>query len=387
MLSDEKGYAFTPLTLLLFIPIVILAISYGNIVSEANMLANIATGGDVTYTVSKDIVHNMELGAESSGRHAAYLATRSIIDNRTNGGNIFFKKGESKTFIKEKIAEGINNQLINVTGKLSNGTGRDVYINNKLLTEDNSDCISANNLDIYQKDPFGFYVTIKPGIPVKVVQEGQVYMGLTPNITSYVSIEGLEDAYIWIKAEEKYNAIFYKYPYYSNKSDALNTKTEQYFFSNGFNTSDSQLHYLWDCLNGTNNPSGIEPTPYYFPDKEGLSFFDRLEGRNLNDRYDNENARLSSFVLGDPIPENNEQLVGGKVYHSAVDSEYFGSNKKAFKVVLYKRTNKNEKIADLYDPLNAYFALSEDALNRFFGPSPDTWEKNPNSEKEVKLYV
>jgi len=35
---DEKGYAFTPLAFLLFIPVIIIALSYGNIVNELNDL-------------------------------------------------------------------------------------------------------------------------------------------------------------------------------------------------------------------------------------------------------------------------------------------------------------------------------------------------------------
>lgn len=360
VLSDEEGYAFTPLTLLLFIPIVILAISYGNIVSEANMLANIATGGDVTYTVSKDIIDNLKLASEQSGRNAIYLATRSVIDNHTHGDETpFFEEGKSKEFVKQKIVEGINNHLINTAAKLSEGTGRDVYINNKLLDENTKDSILESNVEIYQNDPFGFYISIKPNVPIKVVQEGQIYMGVIPNITTYVSIEGLEDPYVWIKAEERYSTMIYAYPYYSSKSDASGSIREQYFFNNGFNSSDSRLHYLWDCLNGTNNPSGITPQPYYFPDKQGLSFFDRLENRTLNNRYDNENARLSTFVLGRPLEENQNQFSNAN-FRSAIDSEYF-NDKPGYKVVLSNGTWEDQ----VKDPLVSVFVLSKDALNRF----------------------
>ena len=49
---DDKGYAFTPLVVLLFIPVIIIGVSFSGIVNEVNTLSSIAIGGDVTATVA-----------------------------------------------------------------------------------------------------------------------------------------------------------------------------------------------------------------------------------------------------------------------------------------------------------------------------------------------
>ncbi len=345
MLFDEKGYAFTPLTLLLFIPIVILAISYGNIVSEANMLANIATGGDVTYAVSKDVIHNIELASKDAGRNAAYLATRHVIDNYTNrsAGSSFFGAGKSKLFVREKIVEGMNNHLINSTGKMAEGTGRTVYINDKILDVNSTHTIKESDVSIVQRDPYGFYVIVKEGIPVKVVQEGQMYVGKTPEIETYVSIEGLEDPYVWIGTKtRKTSNVINAYPYYSNASG------ESYFFDNEVDGTNLHLNNLWYCLNGTDNPGEITPRPYYVPDTRGLSFFERLEnGSNV----DPPSSKLSSFILGNPLQEDYQNKPT-----SSVDWEYI--NKVPGEAI---SIDGNE----LRDPEGTIFYLSKSSLTKF----------------------
>jgi hypothetical protein len=42
---DEKGYVFTPATLLLLIPVIIVAIAYSGILNELNMASNVVIGG------------------------------------------------------------------------------------------------------------------------------------------------------------------------------------------------------------------------------------------------------------------------------------------------------------------------------------------------------
>ena len=63
--NDEGGYVFTPMTVLLFIPIIIMAIAYADIVNEANMLAALATGGDVTITVVSSLYPDLEKAART----------------------------------------------------------------------------------------------------------------------------------------------------------------------------------------------------------------------------------------------------------------------------------------------------------------------------------
>ena len=52
---DDKGFAFTPLTFLLLVPVMILAISYNGIINEVNTISAIAVGGDVTITIANNI--------------------------------------------------------------------------------------------------------------------------------------------------------------------------------------------------------------------------------------------------------------------------------------------------------------------------------------------
>lgn len=78
---DDKGYAFTPLTLLLIVPVIILAVSFGNIINEVNNLAALAIGGDVTSSVGTNIVRAIQDDVADSGRNGAYNATRKVIDD------------------------------------------------------------------------------------------------------------------------------------------------------------------------------------------------------------------------------------------------------------------------------------------------------------------
>jgi hypothetical protein len=77
---DDKGYAFTPTTLLLLIPIIIVAVAYSGILNELNMVSAIAIGGDVTYTTALNVFSSMEKGTSDAGRNAAFNATRKVID-------------------------------------------------------------------------------------------------------------------------------------------------------------------------------------------------------------------------------------------------------------------------------------------------------------------
>jgi hypothetical protein len=311
---DEKGYTFTPLTVLLFIPIMIVAISYGNIVNEANMLANLAMGGDVTISASSEIFSNIEKGANDGGRNAAYQATRQVIDNSSVNSSTspFFASGTSKNYVKQLTINAINAQVINASQNIERETGREVFINNIPITNYTNYTFTSSDVNITQTDPFGFFVTIKGGIPIKIVQKGQVYQGYTPVISTYVSLEGLEDPYIWVNTKFRQSNVIYKYSYYTN----IPGVGPEYYFQQNVDTSTNRLYQLWNCLNGTDNPSNITPRPNYFADTAGLSFFDRLE--NKTSSSDSNVTRMSTFVLGDVLQEDHNNA-----HVSIVDWEYF----------------------------------------------------------------
>lgn len=304
---DDKGYAFTPLAFLLFIPIMIIAVSYGNIVEEINSVSTIGLGGDTSHDAAINIYTAIEKGSADAGRNAAYNATRKVIDEKA-----FLS--DSNGYIKSNLLNNLNAHVIETCKNIEIQTGREIYINDIPITNYTRTTFTDADVTIVQEDPFGFYINIREGIPIKVIQRDQVYEGTTPRIRTYVSIEGLEDPYIWLNTKERKTNVIYKYPY--------QTYTPvfglEYHFADM--TEATELHYLWECMNGTSNPSGIYPRPYYFQDTHGLSFFDRLENKNNNSVTSPINTRISTFILGDPLNEDH-----GRSQVSRVDHEYLAN--------------------------------------------------------------
>lgn len=339
-MMDEKGYAFTPLAFLLFIPVIIIAASYGEITNEVNMIAQIAIGGDVTNSVVNNIYDSMEKGAVDSGRSAAFNATRTVIDNQQFLTN-------STAYIHDRILDSMNIHVLLTCQKLESETGRQIYINNISVTNSTTDVFMPNDINITQEDPYGFYINIRGGIPIRIEQNGQTFEGVTPPIKSYVSIEGMEDPYIWINTNYKKSDIIYKYPDYSSSIIGFSANYHFHEFVNG-----TQLNYLSDCLNGTGNPSGLSLKPYYFPDPYGgLTFFDRLENRTTSTNPNN-NTWMSTFILGDPLAKNYGKQI------SAVDHEYF--NNVAGTPILLGTGSKQIQMAD---PEGFTFYLSNNYKN------------------------
>ncbi len=307
---DERGYAFTPLAFLLFIPVIVIALSYGSIVNELNDLSALAIGGDITYNTATNIYSAMEKGAADAGRNAAYNATRTVIDNHA-----FMT--DSKSQITENIRNNMNDYVITSCQRLEIETGRQIYINNISITNSTYQVFKPGDVTIDQEDPFGFYVNIKGDIPIRVEQKNQVFEGRTSTMRVYVSIEGLEDPYVWINSKERVSTVIYKYPYYMS-NDPL-THEPNYLFHEYIDDDGLRLHHIWECMNGTDNPSEIYPRPYYFIDPNGLSFFDRLENKTPTSSTSASNTRMSTFILGDPLYEDH----GSNHAISRIDHEYF----------------------------------------------------------------
>ncbi|MDP3035880.1 MAG: hypothetical protein Q8M97_12355, partial [Methanobacteriaceae archaeon] len=264
------------------------------------------TGGDVTISTATSVYSNIEKAATDAGRNSAYNATRKVIDD-----NNFFVSGDSKSYIRQRILDSVNANVINSTKEIEYQTGRQVYINNILIDNYTNATFKLSDITINQTDPFGFYVNVKGGIPVKVVQKGQSFEGRTPPISVYVTIEGLEDPYVWIKTKYRSSNIIYKYPYYTNIAGETN-----YYFDDDVDKQENIINHLYYCLNGTNNPSNITPRSYYFVDPNGLSFFDRLENKTTS--ADANMTRMSTFIIGDPLYEDH-----GRADISRLDREYF----------------------------------------------------------------
>lgn len=303
---DEKGYAFTSSLLLLFIPIIIVAASYSNIVTEINELSAMAIGGDVTYGIATNINSAIEKGAIDAGRNGAYNASRTVIDNHA-----FMT--DSRSYITDNIRNNMNDYVIIACQSLETQTGRNIYINNISITNTTYQVFNPGDVNITQDDPFGFYVNIRGGIPIRIEQKGQSFEGHTPPIKVYISIEGIEDPYVWINSKERVSTVIYKYPYYIE--DPLGN---DYQFHYSLDADGKRLHYIWDCMNGTGNPSEIYPRPYYFVDPTGLSFFDRLENKTPISSTSASDTRMSTFIIGDPLQEDH-----GTEEISRLDHEYF----------------------------------------------------------------
>ncbi|HMK54498.1 MAG TPA: hypothetical protein VK444_06925 [Methanobacteriaceae archaeon] len=313
-MMDEKGFSFTPLTFLIIIPIIIVAVAFSGIVNEINLISQIGIGGDVTYSAASNIFTSIEKGAKDGGRRAAYNATRTVIDNEAlRKSNPFYASGTSKTAIKTVVADAINENTVKTCLEIQSQTGRQIYVNNILIDSYSDKPFNSSQINITQYDPYSFNVIIPGGIPISAVQKDQNATFKTPLLNVTVSIENLEDPYVWVKTKDRRSSVIYKYPYYT-------TQFKEYHFADTI-LSDN-IANLNFCLNGTNNPSGITPRPYYFPDPNGLTFFDRLEGKSVS--TDTPEGRMGTFILGQPLEDPGYLNPDGSPKNiSSVDHEYF----------------------------------------------------------------
>jgi hypothetical protein len=351
---DEKGYVFSPMSFLLIIPVIIIAVAYGNILNEINIVSDITLGGDVSFTTAANIIQTMEKSGADAGRNGAYNATRKVIDD-----NKFFAKSangaNSKEYIRNLTVASLNVQIITLCQRLEAETGREISINNIPINNYTNTTFDNNNVTITQTDPFGFYVNIKGGIPIRVAQKDREVVFYTPPISSYVSIQGLEDPYVWINTKYRTSNTIYSYPYHAHNGLAAAIPPSYghtYSFDIAVDKQEDRLYELWYCWNGTNNPSGISPRCYYFTDPYGLSFFDRLEN-NTNSSTTDSKVKMSTFILGDPLNENH-----GTIEVSRLDHEYFSTP-------LIMGTEIKIGNADIADPLGVTFYLSTFYKNFF----------------------
>ena len=316
---DDKGYAFTPLAFLLIIPVVILAASYSGIVNEVNTLSAIVIGGDVTASVANDIMDATRQDAADAGRTSAFLAVQKVINsyNLLPDNNPYFSTtsgSDSKSFVINYTWNMLNSNLTNTTRDLENQTGRIIYVNGNYVDPNGTGTVpifQKSDINIVQSDPFGFNITVN-SISIKVVQNSsssssQSVQLNTPPVNTYISIDQLEDPYIWVNTKARISLIINKYPYYSSQF-------ADYHFDD--NVSVGKLNYLYDCLVGANASMGYRP--YYFPDPHGLTFFDRLENRTNGSSSGLNSAKMSTFILNDPLMNEH-----GNKPTSTLDHEYF----------------------------------------------------------------
>lgn len=341
---DEKGYTITPIALLLMIPVIIFAVAFGDVINEVNQFSTVTVGSDVTGGTVSSIYTSIKYAAGDSGRWAAYNVTRTVIDRQNFLTN-------SKNHVREVVADQLNAHVIDSCSKLSRETGRNISINDvqipvnttNLTFDDvfDEDDIMVTQVDAYGNgDPYGFYVVVKAGVPIKVEQEGQVYEGTLPEIRGYAPIIGMEDPYIWIKSSFRTRNAIYPYDYY----EETYMGAPNYHFDDVVDVDAVEMEHLGECLNGTGNPENLAGMPQYFPNPLGLNFFERLQGGKISGEQSD--TRLSTFIVGDPLSD---------VHHgdpiSAVDVEYFAIPPvPGTKIVLKK--------ADYLDSKGAVFYLS-----------------------------
>lgn len=317
---DEKGYAFTPMSLLLFIPIIVVAIAYSGVVEDLNSLSAFAIGGDVTVTIGTTMVKAVQEDTYDNGRYAAFTAGRMVIDSYDiySASSPFFAPDTSKTFIRDSIATNLNKNLTNTALELEKQTGREIYFKDSGGTFqriNSSSFYDPGTLTLSQSDPYGFNVSV-PSKQIMVVQSSnKSYQNVTFTIPAqnvYVNIEYLEDPYIWVNTKARNSTIIAKYPYYRPAQAGF---PEDYRFAE--NVSAGRLDFLYACLSGPNSTQ-FGYISYYFPNPNGLTFFDRLENRTPASSTGPASARMSTFLLYNPLFEN----YGGRAI-SALDHEYF----------------------------------------------------------------
>jgi hypothetical protein len=361
---DDKGYAFTPLVLLLFIPVIIIGVSFSGIVNELNSLSSIAIAGDVTTTVATNVIKAIRDDTADAGRNAAYTATRTVIDNYNGNNNPFFGKtspDDSRSYVKDNTLDMLNQNITNTCRELEKQTGRNITINGFAINPSDTSSVpifNNANINIVESDPFGFNITLT-SVPVVITQNStsnnQSFRFNTPPMNVYVSIAKLEDPYIWINTYARNSSVIIPYPYYTQSSNIVSaTPNDIYHFAD--KTSAGKLNYLNEELIGSNETAGFGYMPYYFPDPRGLSFFDRLENRTNNTSSSPTSARISTFILWNPVWEN----VPGYT-PSYLDHEYFaGINGTVI------NTTHNGVKTPVSDPLGNTFFLS-DKYKNFLG--------------------
>lgn len=329
---DDEGYAFTPMAFLLIIPVVVLAVSFNGVINELSIISAIAVGGDVTATIASNIVTAVELDTGDAGRYSAFAAVQTVVNQTSTytGNQPFFGKtgnnstgNNSRAFVVQSTVGILNKNITETCRVLERQTGRDIYINNIYVDPNGTNTLSvfdANNLSLTQSDPFGFYITVN-SIPVRVIQRdasgknNQSVQFNTPVRNVYVSIEKLEDPWIWVMTKERNSSVIYRYPYYTSSGAISGSTVGDYHFAD--KVTAGQLNYLYECFNGA-NVTIMGPRPYYFPDIHGLSFFDRLENRTPGTSCSPESARMSTFIIYDVLMEDH-----GNQPTSMLDHEYF----------------------------------------------------------------
>jgi hypothetical protein len=333
---DDKGYAFTPMAFLLIIPVVVLAISFSGVINELSIISAIAVGGDVTATIANNIVLAVEQDTGDAGRFSALQAVQTVVNQTSTytGNQPFFGKtgnnstgNNSRAFIVQSTVNILNKNITETCRVLERQTGRDIYINNIYVDPNGTNTLNvfdANSLSLYQTDPFGFYISVN-SVPVKVVQRdasqqnNQTVQFNTPVKNVRVSIEQLEDPWIWVMTKERNSSVIYKYPFYTSASSISGAITGDYHFADRKSVVGTQgrLNYLWECFTGPND-TVMGYRPYYFPDPNGLSFFDRLENRTISTSVSPPSARMSTFIIYDVLMEDH-----GNQPTSMLDHEYF----------------------------------------------------------------
>ncbi len=362
---DDKGYAFTPLAFLLMVPVVLVAVSFGGIVDELNTLSAILIGGDVTATIAHDLVDTIKLDMVGAARGSSLIAVETVV-NKTNlesDNNPFFAKtgtNTSKAFI---LANTVNTLNINITQTcrvLENETGRSIYvkIGDDYVYINPNDTAPVNifqtgNMSITQSDPFGFNIT-SPSLSIRIVQNSEtnsqsVDLNL-PAANYYVSIEGLEDPYIWVNTKERNSSLIYAYPYTSSDYHFDDNVTGNVVVNTA---TGGKLDNLWGEIMGAPNATVMHP--YYFQDPRGLTFFDRLENRNTGNSYGPDNAKMSTFILWDPLEEDHGQKA------SMLDRDYF-ANVKGFPITVQK--GKNGALQSVICPNGDIFLASNNSIGQ-----------------------
>lgn len=297
---NNKAFVFTGMAFLLILPAIFLAASYFEMARYGNLGITISLHSDKVFIITTDLRETIAKAAQDSGRWNAYLAVKNItetFENLTSEKSLDYATQHSwytdpeittlnsSTAIENNIRASINYAI---TGLINNYSTSGVT-----LSVNNGNNITDEVISLYQKDPWGFYVNVT-SLPL-FVQFGVATFNTTiPAISAYVSIENLQDPYIFVKTKGRSTNKIVRTPY-----TPFNETYDQ-------TVANNTIYQLYTALIGSR--SNGDPRPYYHNSSDGLSFFCRLDGKNATQCTD-DGAEMETFVVGDPLSKSGVSIV------------------------------------------------------------------------------
>ena len=309
----ERGFVFSGATLMLAIPAIILAAYFMNALEYGSYGISISMRADVVFYIQNDLKETETTALENCGRYITFMTIKNMTDRFDTllseyGATVAKSRGffpyadmdgegrSSEVYVRDKIAECVNDALISALRQLSNKTGMVIIIKDNSTTmaalNGTGNLIERSDITLMQYDPWGFNLTLA-SFPLLIMNEEKkiFYNTSLPTSKAYVSIEDLQDPYIYINSEARSsNKIERSIFLYDLDSDGA---------------SNNIINPFYIVLIGSGSES--EPRPYYYQADDGISFFGRLNGGT--EPYADSSLRIETFVTGNPLELDSTSLI------------------------------------------------------------------------------